>query len=206
MRNKEKSTNIYFVRHGQTDFPTDRIYCDDREDPELNKNGLYQASHAANYLKDKELSAIYASPAKRTQMTASAISQVSGVLVKTDNRWVERRFGIWEGLFFQEIEEKFPEQYLAWKKDKVRYTPEKGETIEDVRNRLTGSLETLVQRHSGENIAVVSHVGPIRIAVCDAMAIPLGNYRQLRIDYASVSRIDYGQTLNNLITLNYINY
>jgi len=206
MRNKEKSTNIYFVRHGQTDYPLDRIYCDGVEDPALNQNGMFQAKLAALYLRDKDLSAIYSSPALRTQTTASEISQVTGLDIQTEKDWIERRFGIWEGLYFHEIEEQYPEEYLNWKKDKVSYTPDNGETIEDVGQRLGVSLKNLIENHSGENIAVVSHVGPIRIAVCLAMDIPLRNYRQIRIDYASVSRIDYGQTLNNLINLNYCGY
>lgn len=206
MRNKEKSTNVYFVRHGQTDYPTDRIYCDGVEDPALNQNGLFQAKLAALYLRDKNLSAIYASPAKRTQMTAGEVAQVTGLEINTDKSWIERRFGVWEGLYFKDIEEKFSEEYLNWKKDKVSYTPEGGETIQDVGVRLKSSLDQLIEKHSGENIAIVTHVGPIRIGVCQAMDIPLKNYRQIRIDYASVSRIDFGQTLNNLINLNYCGY
>lgn len=206
MRSKEKSTNIYFVRHGQTDFPLDRIYCDNREDPPLNANGIYQAKSAAIYLKDKSISALYASPAKRTQMTAHEISQVTELEVKCANSWIERSFGVWEGLYFKEIEDKYPDQYLAWKQDKVGYTPENGETIQDVNNRLVTSLSELCSQHSGENIAVVTHVGPIRIITCHALSIPMSNYRQIRVDYASTSRIDFGQTLNNVIMLNYLNY
>ncbi|TPW09929.1 MAG: hypothetical protein FD130_2366, partial [Halothiobacillaceae bacterium] len=50
MREKEKSTQIIFVRHGKTDFPLDRIYCDDREDPPLSVEGLQQAERAARLL------------------------------------------------------------------------------------------------------------------------------------------------------------
>ncbi len=206
MRNKEKSTNIYFIRHGQTDFPLDRIYCDSKEDPALNRSGLYQAKSTAVYLQDKEISALYSSPAKRTQMTAAEISDVTGLSVQTLDAWVERRFGLWEGLYFKEVEQQFPDDYRAWKQDKVGYTPQNGETIEDVRQRLEASLSVLVREHSGKNIAIVSHVGPIRIATCHALAIPLSNYRQIRVDYASASRIDFGQSLNNIIMLNFFDY
>ena len=206
MRNKEKSCSIYFVRHGQTDYPLDRIYCDSEEDPPLNANGLYQAKSAAIHLKDKNLTALYASPALRTQMTAREVSQVTDLPVKTLDSWGERRFGVWEGLYFHEIEAQYPDAYTAWKKDKVGFTPENGETIEDVRSRLVQSLGELLEQHSGENIAVVTHVGPIRIIHCHALSIPMENYRQIRVDYASISRIDFGETLNNLIMLNYFDY
>ena len=206
MRNKEKSTNIYFVRHGQTDFPLDRIYCDDREDPGLNTNGLFQAKCAAVSLQNSGISKIYASPAKRTQMTARELSEVTGLAVETRPEWIERRFGIWEGLYFNEIEEQFPEEYLNWKKDHVGFTPKGGETINDLRNRLSGSLKSLIEAHKGESIAIVSHVGPIRVSLCESLSTPIENYRQIRVDYASVSRVDYGETRNNLIKINYYTY
>ena len=206
MREKEKNTSIYFVRHGQTDYPLDRIYCDGVENPQLNRNGLIQAKSASLYFKDKNIKAIYASPALRTQSTAGEIAQVTGLDIETNGSWVERRFGIWEGLYFSEIEQQYPDEFLKWKKDKVGYTPQDGETIDDVQTRLIESLNVLVKKHSGESVVVVSHVGPIRVAICHSLGIPLLNYRQIRVDYASISRVDYGQTLNNLINLNYLNY
>lgn len=206
MRTKEKSTNITFLRHGQTDFPTNRIYCDDIEDPELNENGLNQAKSAANTLKAQNIRKIYCSPAKRTMMTAKEVVDVTGVELEIVPDWVERRFGKWEGMYFKEVEETFPDEYLLWKQDMVNYTPEGGETINDVKARLAKSLSTIRSKHINENILIVTHVGPIRISLCQAMSIPLQNYRQIRIDYASMSRVDYGETMNNLIFLNQYNY
>ncbi|MDH5257189.1 MAG: histidine phosphatase family protein [Gammaproteobacteria bacterium] len=206
MRTKEKSTNITFLRHGQTDFPTNRIYCDDIEDPELNENGLNQAKSAANTLKAQNIRKIYCSPAKRTMMTAKEVVDVTGAELEIVPDWVERRFGKWEGMYFKEVEETFSDEYLLWKQDMVNYTPEGGETINDVKARLAKSLSTIRSKHINENILIVTHVGPIRISLCQAMSIPLQNYRQIRIDYASMSRVDYGETMNNLIFLNQYNY
>jgi len=206
MRSKESSTNIIFVRHGKTDFPLDRIYCDEMEDPALNSEGIYQAKSAAVLLKSQGISKIYASPAQRTQMTAREISEVTGLRVDTNSHWIERRFGIWEGLYFHEIEEQFPELYTKWKQDNVGFTPENGETINDVEFRLSESLNEIIDKHRGETIAIVSHVGPIRVCICKSLNIPIENYRQIRVDYASMSRVDYGLTRNNLITVNFHTY
>lgn len=206
MRNKEKSTNIYFLRHGQTDYPLDRIYCDDKEDPALNVEGVFQAKAASIALKPTEISKIYASPAKRTQMTAHECSGVLGLPVHTLPAWIERRFGVWEGLRFNEIEEQHPHDYLKWKRDPVGYTPIGGETIPDVQRRLSASLKALIATHIGETILIVSHVGPIRICLCESLSIPIENYRQIRVDHAGISRIDYGETRNNIIKINHYLY
>jgi len=206
MRSKESSTNVFFVRHGQTDFPLDRIYCDGKEDPALNTEGLYQAKSAAVALKSQGISKIYASPAKRTQMTAQQISEVTGLPIETKPEWVERRFGIWEGLYFHEIEGQYPELYKKWKQDNVGFTPEDGETIHNVESRLESSLNHIIEKHLGETIVIVSHVGPIRVCLCKSLNIPIENYRQIRVDYASISRVDYGTTRNNLINVNFHTY
>ncbi|MDH5377969.1 MAG: histidine phosphatase family protein [Gammaproteobacteria bacterium] len=206
MRSKEKSTTVYYVRHGVTDFPIDRIYCDSEEDPALSRRGRLQAKAAATFFQNVELDAIYASPAARTLATAGEIADVTGNQIEKREGLRERPFGIWDGLYFHEIEERYPEEYLNWKKDKVGYTPEGGETINALLDRLNKTVSEIIKSHEGQTLAIVSHVGPIRMCVTQAFQIPVAQYRQINIDYASITRIDYGKTLNNLIFLNQIRY
>lgn len=206
MRSKELETTVYFVRHGQTDFPTKRIYCDDREDPQLNETGLAQAAAAASYFAGVSVDKIIASPAMRTLQTAGAIERVTGKPIQTDERLRERRFGAWEGLYFDEIETQYPREYSAWKQDQVNYTPHGGETIHDLVNRLNSVVSEIVSNNREKTVVVVTHVGPIRTCVTSAFEIPVHQYRQIRIDYASITRIDYGEAKNNLINLNIVRY
>lgn len=205
MREKEIATSILFVRHGQTDFPLDRIYCDDTEDPALNQNGVAQANRAAAYLAPIPLAAIYASPCQRTLATANAVAAaLERPKVRVDVRptLMERRFGIWEGLFFHEIESQYPEEYRRWKSDNSGYKPQGGESIFDMLARIKPTLEEIVAKHKGETVAVVGHVGPIRAMIADALCLPLTEYRRIAIDYASISQINYGRKQNNLIFCN----
>jgi broad specificity phosphatase PhoE len=202
MREKEPTTRVIYVRHGKTDFPTDRIYCDDREDPPLNDDGMAQARAAADLLAAQTVDAICASPSARTRMTAEAIAAAAGVPVIADAGLRERRFGLWDGLTFAEIAERHGEAYQAWRQDPVRYTPAGGETIEDLLQRVTGVVQDLVGEYGGKTIVVVSHVGPIRVALSAALKIPVEWYRQLRIDYGSLTGVDYGASQNNLVYAN----
>jgi len=202
MREKEPTTRVLFVRHGKTDFPTDRIYCDDDEDPALNPEGIAQANFAANFLRAQTVDAIYASPSSRTRMTAEAIASVAKVPITEVKELRERRFGIWDGLFFDEIAKTYPEDYLAWRRDMVHYTPRGGETISQLKERVVAAVNSIVSKHTSGLVVVVSHVGSIRVALADAMKIPLEHYRQIRIDYGAVSRVDYGRAQNNLVFSN----
>jgi len=202
MREKEKSTRVIFVRHGKPDFPYDRLYCDEREDPVLTEEGKLQAQAAAVMLGDEPVDVIYVSPMQRTQMTARPIIDKLQVPVHIDAQLKERPFGSWDGLYFDAIQRDFPEDFKAWKRDPVSFVPEGGESIQDHMTRITGAVQRIVESHPGELIVIVMHVGPIRMCVTDALKMPLIGYRQLTVDYGSLTRIDYGKRQNNLIYLN----
>ena len=206
MRIREKSTRIYFVRHGETDYPTDRIYCDDREDPALNASGQVQAHTAAEYFRGMEIDAVYASPAQRTMMTALEVSRVVGKDILPLEQLRERRFGIWEGLYFAEIKEKYPEQHNEWKSNLSEYTPQGGESLEDMEHRLQDVIEMIRSKHAEKVVVVVTHTGAIRSLVTTAFNIPKDQFRQIKIDYASITTIDYGESKNNLTNLNIVRY
>ncbi len=202
MREKEKNTTIIFVRHGQADFPHDRLYCDEREDPPLTEEGLSQAQRTAALLEGQSIDLIYSSPMLRTRTTAEQISARCKAQIIFNPRLKERPFGIWDGLFFDEIARDYPEQFRSWKKDPVSFVPEGGETINAHMDRVQTALQQIIDAHRGQRIVVVSHVGPIRMCLTDALQMPLASYRRLTIDYASLSRVDYGSKQNNLVYMN----
>ena len=206
MREREKSTTIYLIRHGKPDFPSDRIYCDAQEHPDLTEEGRNQAESGAEYLAEQEIEAIYSSPLSRTLQTAEYLANKSGISLKTETDLQERAFGIWDGLTFVEIEQQYPTEYQAWKQDQVGFTPPGGETMREVSARVERCLQAIIERHKGRSVAIFTHMGPIRLAVTQAFEIPMTQYRQIRVDYAGISRIDYGVSRNNLMFLNRIFY
>jgi broad specificity phosphatase PhoE len=202
VREKELTTRVIYLRHGKTDFPTDRIYCDDKEDPPLNAEGIVQAQAAVKLLAPQSVDVIYASPTNRTRMTANEVSRVIEVPVIEDAALCERRFGIWEGLYFAEIARQYADEYQLWRQDPVHYTPVGGETIDGLLGRVTSVVEKIIGEHRGKTILLVSHVGPIRVCLTQALKIPVRWYRQLRFDYGSLTRVDYGDSQNNLVFAN----
>ena len=203
MRDKEKTTQVIYVRHGETDFPIDRIYCDSQEDPDLNGQGRNQAEQAAQCLSKIDVAAIYASPCRRTNITAEAIANYHKCLVQQDRALVERNFGVWEGLYFHEIESQFPDQYKEWKQNQAAFKPDAGESVYDMADRVCTRIDQIISEHMGQCVVIVSHVGPIRVLVASALGMPIEGYRQISIDPASMSRVDYGRSQNNLILLNF---
>ncbi len=202
MREKEASTRIVYVRHGQVDFPHDRLYCDAREDPPLTPEGECQARAAAELLRGMAVDVIYTSPMRRARSTAEPIAAATGAPLQVHEGLKERPFGIWDGLYFDEIARDYPQEFAAWKQDPVHFVPPGGEPITEHARRIQAAVAEIRARHPGQIIVVVAHVGPIRMCVTEALGMPLEAYRRLTIDYGSLTCIDYGSRQHNLVYLN----
>jgi broad specificity phosphatase PhoE len=144
------------------------------------------------------------SPSTRTIETAGPIVKSLGIEYKLFDELKERCFGVWDGLTFREIEEKYPEGLSRWKADQASYTPEGGESIFDLQKRVDSVLQWALQEYKGKKIVIVSHTGPIRVAVTQALQIPMINYRQLQIHPGSATRVDFGNSSVNLIYLGFL--
>jgi len=203
MRVKEPATTIIFVRHGATDYPEDKIYSEN-DGPSINKAGRLQAERLGGWIKGEDIAAVFVSPSMRTIETALPIVKTLNLEYKILDDLKERGFGIWEGLTFKEIGELYGDGLEKWKRDPINYTPEDGESIIDLQKRVTNVVQYAVQEHKGNKVVMVTHMGPIRVAIAMALQIPLTNYRHVQIHPGSSTRIDYGITAANLIYLSAI--
>src|SRR5437870_6613326 len=76
-----EATRLYLVRHAQSQGNTGEDLT--TGDPELTEVGWEQARRLAERLARQRIDAIYASPFRRTQQTAHAIAEASGLKVRT---------------------------------------------------------------------------------------------------------------------------
>jgi broad specificity phosphatase PhoE len=133
---------IYFVRHGQTEW-NKAGKVQGRLDSPLTETGRAHAVSSARILtravaeRGGELT-FYASPQGRALETATIIQQHCGLPAPIiDHRLREMSFGSWEGLCRHEIEARWPT--LNWE---TRACPD-GETYDEARERMTHWLSEL---------------------------------------------------------------
>lgn len=136
------------------------------------------------------LQAVYTSNLSRAVRSAEIIAEDYGVQPIEVPDLRERSFGIWEGMTFSEIKEKYPEEFEAWANNPLRYSPIKGESTIGVKDRIIPSLTGMLDNHKGENVAVVAHGGVNRIILCHFLGIPLENIFRIEQDYAAVNIIE----------------
>lgn len=194
------ATRCILLRHGETDYPHNRYYCDSKEDPPLNKTGLRQARLWEKVLKDVPLAAVYVSPSRRTRETAQTATEGGPLNLMPMKGLQERDFGTWEGLSSGEIREKFPDEWQELKNDALNFHPPGGESLIDFSTRVNNTIQLLLGRHSDQTILIVTHVGPIRMIVSAALAVPLENHKRLVVGYCSITEIEYTESWPNLIS------
>lgn len=155
-------TNIYIIRHAETDSNI-RHTCLGHKDVPLNENGIKQAELLAEKIRDIKLDVIYSSPLNRAVETINPPSAKGPVVpVIMSFALIERDFGIWDDMTFEEIEEKYPAEFRSWREDWTGYKIPSGESSDEVQSRINVFMRKLIDSHRNQNIAVVTHLGTAR--------------------------------------------
>ena len=186
------STRLILVRHGETLANREFRYIGARDDA-LSERGVEQAQQLGRALETFPLAAVYSSPLQRTYQTALPIAAPHQLSVHRLDALVEGHFGIWEGLSRDEVLARSAEDcelLLAWEQDATIAPPE-GESLAQVRERVSLAVDRLAEQHAGQTIALVSHVGPIKVLLCQALGAPLSSMRHIFLDPATISVVDW---------------
>lgn len=157
-----RPTRICLVRHGETEWNAARR-IQGQIDIGLNEIGLRQAAAAGRWLKGAGIVALYSSDLKRAWNTAQAIGAALGLTPSAVPEMRERRYGVFEGLTYDEAKAKHPDGYAAFEGRNADYAFENGESLKDMFARVTGRLQAIASMHPGQTVAVVLHGGVLDI-------------------------------------------
>ena len=196
---------LILVRHGETGWNAQRRYQGWSDLP-LNKVGLQQADALAAHLADEQIGASYTSDLERAMQTAQCIAERHGQPVIADLRLREISFGDWEGLTFDEIRTRWPEEVDAWLGDSLHVAPPGGETLAQVAERVQGALDDIDGENAGQTVLLVSHGGPLRVLLCLALGLDAQAHWRFRLDTASVSELGVYDGEATLAKLNVTEY
>jgi ribonuclease H / adenosylcobalamin/alpha-ribazole phosphatase len=144
----QNSTIIWLARHGETDR-TSAGRFNGRDDVPLNETGRRHCTQLAEQLVAVSLGAIIASPLSRAAETAQIVAGDRALPVLQDARFIEIDYGEWEGLTYQEVQERWPVLFREWETDPAQCAPPGGETGIAVAERATAALAEVVTRGQG---------------------------------------------------------
>jgi probable phosphoglycerate mutase len=183
-----EATRILAIRHGETAWNVDTRIQGHLDIP-LNDTGRLQARRLAEAIAGEDLAAVYASDLARACETAEALARGAGVEVVRHDGLRERAFGAFEGLTFAEIEARWPDQALRWRRRDPEFAAEGGETLRAFHARCIATASALASRHAGRQIALVSHGGVMDCLYRAATRVDLAAPRTWRLGNASINRL-----------------
>jgi probable phosphoglycerate mutase len=188
---------LLLIRHA---LPVRRELSVGRADPELSPDGNAQTAHLAEYLAAEHLDAVYASPLRRAQQTASPIAARFGLAVST-------------AVGVAEWDQNSPE-YVPVEELKAAGDPRWQEMLDGVwssdepehefRARVLDTIEGIIDAHAGEKVAVVCHGGVINAYLANVLS--LGNAGERGFfypNYTSINRVAAARSgQRSIVTVN----
>jgi broad specificity phosphatase PhoE len=181
-------TELLLVRHGETDWNRDRRF-QGHADPPLNETGREQAHALAAELTSEGIELVYTSDLARAVETAEIVAARLGADVRSMRDLREIDVGEWQGLTWQEIEERYPDGARSWRAR--GYGWETGETYEELGDRVVAALRRIASDHPEERVLVVGHGGTIRAtrAFIEGLSVPESRSRSRAIGNCEVFRV-----------------
>jgi broad specificity phosphatase PhoE len=179
---------IILIRHGQSKGNEQNI-VQGQLDEGLSELGLIQAEELSAYFNN--LNAIYSSDTGRAIQTAEPTAKKLGLKINIDEDLREASFGIWEGMTYDEVKEKYSIEYKAWNEN-YHIRPSWFEAYDIHQSRVMKVLEKILSNHkTGEKIAVFSHGGSIKTQVGFFKKLNGIELTKVRISNCSLSLISF---------------
>ena len=188
---------LIIVRHGQTQMNVEGIFFG-KLDPGLNEMGRVQCKKACDILKKHGYDAIYSSDLVRASETAELVNYLK-LPIKFDKRLQEIDFGIFEGLSYKEIKEKYPVECEKSKNEWKTFDFVTGESLERLQSRAIEFVESLDKT---KNNLVVTHWGVINCILSWYFSEKLESYWKYSVENGGICIIEFADDFPILKGLN----
>jgi probable phosphoglycerate mutase len=172
---EQRPTTVLLVRHGETGWNRDGrmqgwapVGLTDRGREQARALGEWLAgSHGIDHL--------VASDLRRTRETTALVRACGvGPQPTFDRGWRERDVGVLQGLDRERLFGRHPEYRATSGVMGARATPEGGESLLDLRERVLEAWDRLLARAAGGGtLLVVTHGGPIYVLLGDVRGLDL---------------------------------
>ncbi len=165
--------NITLLRHAESTGNAADCLQGQNNAP-LTQKGRRQAKALAEFWNDHgdKFDLIISSPQERARSTAQIIAKTLGIALQFDPTWMERAFGILEGVPFSEMLEQNPPPDFYHPYDQIG---ESGECLMDLYLRASKAIQNLLKNPPGSYL-VVSHGALLNMAMYSMLGLSPHNY------------------------------
>ncbi|WP_419853547.1 histidine phosphatase family protein [Candidatus Poriferisodalis sp.] len=190
---------LIVVRHGRTRANAAGL-LQGRVDNELDEVGVQQANQIAAALAraDQRPDRIISSPLLRARQTARATAEFTGLDISIDDRWAELDYGEWDGIPIADVQVS---DWQRWRADSD-FAPPGGESLAQLNSRVGAACDELTAVAADRNVAIFTHVSPIKSAVRWALGTSDEISWHLQVSQAQITSIGFRGPVPRLSTFN----
>jgi broad specificity phosphatase PhoE len=189
---------LVLTRHGLTDRSSPEQHLGQRIDISINDAGRRQARALARRLSAVRFDRVLTSPLFRARETAEILAPEAPI--EADPRLKEMDYGAWEGLTYEQLEERDAALRREWELAPDRLACPGGESGNDVAERVRSFLADLIEEHKSWHarasfraatspggpanapvdrpLLAVAHSSTNRILLCVALGTDVRDYRK----------------------------
>jgi alpha-ribazole phosphatase len=177
------------LRHGDTGRAG---YLDGRTDSPLSNIGILQMERQTAC---GGWPLVIASPLRRARGPAEMLARVHACQLVIDPDWAELDFGQWDGRHRLDIEADAGDRSLlaSYYDDPEGLVPPGGECWTAFEMRVRAALANAYVRAAGQPALVITHAGPMRMALATILGLPLRSLWAIRLGYATRVGLDVGR-------------
>lgn len=163
--NKDKETlKLYIVRHGETEWNVIKRFQGQLNTP-LTEKGMEKLRETGKKLENVLFDEVYTSELGRTIASAEIILNENRgyknkkLELKKLAELNEVYFGVWQGLTYEEVFLKYPEEANNYFYNVKNYKAEnvEAENLKDALERFLKGINKILDSHESGNILVVTH-------------------------------------------------
>ncbi|NCC67591.1 MAG: histidine phosphatase family protein, partial [Clostridia bacterium] len=165
-------TKIYLIRHAEADGNYYRR-IHGQYDSKLTSRGYRQIDALAERFRNEKIDALYSSDLFRTMTTATAITRFHPELeIIQDKNLREINMGCLEDLPWGNAFFYYPEQMMSFSSDPENFFVDGAESFAHLKQRITGEVMSIAEKHDNQTVAIVSHGMAIRSLISGIFGIP----------------------------------
>ena len=185
---------LLLVRHGETAWNRERRMQGHIDIP-LSEAGVRQAQALGRALAAERPLAIYASDLSRARATAQPAADALNLPVSLRASLRERCYGAFEGLLYDEIRQRYPDAFAAWRARELHARFPAGEreaeTQQEFHDRAVQAVTEIVSAYPAGKLVVVTHGGVLDCLYREATDMSIEAERNFGIVNAAINRLQW---------------
>jgi probable phosphomutase (TIGR03848 family) len=197
---RDQMTRLFLIRHGRSTANVEGILAGHLPGVELDERGIEQAKTLAEKFNVPDLRAIISSPVRRCEQTAAFLADRLSMKVTADERFTEMDFGLWQGKSLADLATDPLWSAVQEHPSQVRFPD--GESFEEVGKRASEAINHWNDLFETGSYVVFTHADVIKVAVAQAIGLPIDNFQKICVDPCSISIFDYAADRVTLRALN----